>query len=206
MNKCKNCGATYERGLKNCDNCGVGLKPRRNLLLQYFILIFFLVGAGVYYYLVVLCPYPIHYSIGNVDSRFHVSRDEVLKASNEAATLWNGATGQKMFVYDQDSKIKINLVYDDRQANLDKLNGEIAQLDQNNQSIGNLNDRLDQMVSSYQDDLAVYNKKLDAYNAEVEKWNNEGGAPASIFARLSNTQIESSLSTTFGGDWTNGST
>jgi len=190
MARCSRCDFPIKKGWKSCENCGKEIKNKRIAVAPILITLLFIVSGAYYYYAQFLCNFPIHYSVGEVDPRFNVSRTQLIDSANEAANLWDSATGKKMFVYDENSLIKINLVYDERQSNLDKLNKDMAQIDNANQSITNMNDRLDKMLADYQTDLDTYNAKLAEFNTEVGKWNAQGGVPLSEFDRLTNTQTE----------------
>ncbi len=57
----------------------------------------------------------VRYRIGEVDARFGLSRDEVRYLAYEAAMIWQNGTDRQWFVYDDDAKVSINLIYDERQ-------------------------------------------------------------------------------------------
>lgn len=57
----------------------------------------------------------VRYRIGEVDARFGLSRAEVEKLTTEAVAIWRDGTGKEWFVYDDEAKLSINLIYDERQ-------------------------------------------------------------------------------------------
>jgi hypothetical protein len=114
--------------------------------------------------------FPIEYSIGRVDDRFNVSREDVISLSEDAANRWNKALGKEVLLYDPSARLKINLVYEERQANLDTLKSEVSGLNLTNSSIAGTKQQLDDMISEFESDL-------DKYNRDVEYWNSIGGAP-----------------------------
>lgn len=57
----------------------------------------------------------VRYRIGEVDARFGLSRAEVEKLTTEAVAIWHDGTGKDWFVYDDEAKLSINLIYDERQ-------------------------------------------------------------------------------------------
>ena len=71
----------------------------------------------------------LRYQIAEVDPRFGISQQELIELTQQAADLWQNASGQKLFVYDPDAQLKIHLVYDERQDNFNafKKNGDNAQ-------------------------------------------------------------------------------
>jgi len=145
------------------------------------IIVLAIIGAAYYFlythYLANPCGAPIHYAIGNVDSRFKISSAEVEKEAEDAANRWNTESGENLFVYDPNSSMKINLVYDQRQTNVDKINAEIGSLDTSGNAIETVRKKIQTEVASYQKDLADY-------NATVQHWNSQGGAPADVYTQL----------------------
>lgn len=57
----------------------------------------------------------VRYAIGRIDPEFNVSFSEVLLLSEQAAHIWEQGVGKPLFVYDPQAKLKINLIYDERQ-------------------------------------------------------------------------------------------
>lgn len=137
------------------------------------------------------CVEPLYYSIGEVDERFGLT-DEVLKKTlAEAIGVWNKPTGQELFAYKEDGAIKINLVYDYRQAATDKLKKLGIVVENNQKSYDDLKARYDELNRQYkiqQASLAAatssYAVRLAEYETEVDKWNALGGAPKNVYERL----------------------
>ena len=71
------------------------------------------------------CTHPVAYGLGAVDPRFETATSTLLAQAKAAANIWNKAQGETLLVYDSDAGLKINLVYDEREANA-KLGREIA--------------------------------------------------------------------------------
>lgn len=97
----------------------------------------------------------LRYQIAEVDPRFGLSKNEVIQLSQEAIQIWHEGTHQPLFVYDDQSLLKIHLIYDDRQAEYNAFKKTQQQLNRennNNQRISNNLDlsksNLDQMQRS----------------------------------------------------------
>ncbi|MFA7243796.1 MAG: matrixin family metalloprotease [Patescibacteria group bacterium] len=136
--------------------------------------------AGYYLYSVFLknpCKLPVKYAIGNVDPRFKISNSDLSKIADDATSRWNSEAGEQVLLYDSSAKLKINLVYDERQANVDKLNSEVANLDSSGNAIDSAKSKLESMITSYESDL-------NDYNSTVQYWNLHGGAPQEVYTRL----------------------
>lgn len=121
------------------------------------------------------CNLPIKYSIGNVDSRFKISRDEVLRIAKDAESRWDTALGKNVFEYDLNALMKINLVYDERQATIDKL-----------ATLKKLAATVDKLISDYEADLGNYNMRVSDHTSRVNYWNRMGGAPSYTYNLLTN--------------------
>lgn len=132
-----------------------------------------------YFFKIASCNLPIKYSIGSVDPKFKMSQDDILKITKDAASRWNGQTGKDIIEYDPNATMKINFVYDQRQADLDNLKNKIAAIDQSDESIYSWRSNLQSLISSYERDL-------NQYNSDVDYWNRRGGAPSYAYYDLLN--------------------
>lgn len=132
-------------------------------------------GSGVYYTYQNTrpCVHPILYTIGAVDTRFDISDATLLKDLKVAATIWNKAAGKTVLIYDKAAGMKINLVYDEREANA-KFGNEIAQ---QQASADTARATLDTLQ-------AQFAEKQAAYNQEVATINARGGATPSEMVTL----------------------
>lgn len=67
------------------------------------------------------CKSPIAYSISSFDERFLINKQDFLKDVEQASMIWGNVLGKDLFIYDQNKgKLKINLIYDNRQEQFDK--------------------------------------------------------------------------------------
>src|SRR3989344_8777190 len=71
------------------------------------------------------CDNPISYRLGNIDSRFKISREDFLTDIREAENIWSSSYGESLFAYDPKGQLSISLVYYERQL----LNTQIDELD-----------------------------------------------------------------------------
>ncbi len=150
-------------------------------------------GAGGYWYHIAesKCNIPIAYDIGDVDTRFALSEEEIRVALADAESLWEDATGKNLFTYTPGAPFLVNFVYDDRQEVTAKEGNEREKLNAKQEESEQLRADYERAVSAYErlkkeyaDDVKMYEKKLEAYNAEVARTNAKGGASSEEFARL----------------------
>lgn len=119
------------------------------------------------------CAHPIEFAIGETDSRFDTSATTIMQKATSAAEIWNKAAGKTVFVYDPAAALKINFIYDEREANA-KLGSQILlrQADQ------------DTKRASLDTLQARFSAEQDAYNAAVLAINARGGATKNEAATL----------------------
>lgn len=123
------------------------------------------------------CSKPITYKIGEIDVRYGISKDELLKDLQQASDIWEKASGKKLYSYNPDGKLTVNLVYDERQA----LESQVSNIE------NQLLDKKGAITPSkekYQNITADFKKKLADLNNEINEWNSKGGAPADIYEQL----------------------
>lgn len=160
-------------------------------LVVVFILAVILIGVVSFSKQKTVCDSTLKYSIGSIDSRFDISKPELIKLAYGAEKVWEEGTGIDLFKYSPNSKFKINLIFDKRQQttntekksreNLDKNNTEYSKLKQKYEVLKSLHDDL---YRQYRDSVNSYENKLKEYNKQVAYWNSVGGAPQYEFSKL----------------------
>ncbi len=137
------------------------------------------------------CQRPKEYSIGKIDPRFKISREEFTKLTLQAMEVWNKAMGKKLLEYNPQTPFKINLIFDQRQQMTiarDNLQENLKTLkyshDQISQKHNYIYNNYQKEIFSYKKNLKSYQKKLKEYNEEVAKWNDQGGAPKKVYDEL----------------------
>lgn len=153
-------------------------------------------GGGYWYYTAFAgCQVPITYRVGSIDERFRISEDEVRTAISTAESIWEDGTDRNLFTYDENGKIIINFVYDERQERADKeedfrevLEEKEEVSDSVKEEYNNLLEKYETLRASYHRAAQSYESELTAYNAEVADWNTRGGAPKDVYERLNATQ------------------
>lgn len=137
------------------------------------------------------CRTPIAYSIGTFDTRFGLSRADFLQAVSEAEQIWEKPIDKELFSYASDGNLKVNLVYDNRQAATVKLRTLGIVVSDTRASYDALKARYDTLSAEYEKEKVLYRSLVDAftvrhdaYNAEVASSNARGGARATEYDRL----------------------
>ena len=142
-------------------------------------IIFFVIagtsGSGLFYAYQYTrpCAQPVAYALGAFDSRFDVTQATLLAEAKAAANIWNKVAGKTVLVYDPNATMKINLIYDEREANA-KIGRKIVR---QQADMDNARATLDVLQ-------AEYTTAQTAYNQEVNTVNARGGATRSEAAAL----------------------
>ncbi len=138
------------------------------------------------------CTRPLTYSVGLVDSRFGIPRDILIADLKDAEDIWEKPSGKNLFEYaPTGGTVTISLIYDNRQAATDKLKAAGIKTDQTEASFNSLKATYTQLSArikledaEYAPKIASYKSREALYNASVEKWNQQGGAPPAEYNRL----------------------
>lgn len=103
------------------------------------------------------CTNPLTYRIGTMDDRFGISKTNFEHDIQLAADVWDVPLGKTLFAEDPNGTIRINLVYDDRQPLVVKMNGLEAKLSADSATIAEEKQQFTTQKATYDAKLAVYN-------------------------------------------------
>lgn len=128
------------------------------------------------------CKRPLAYDIGTIDPRQNYTHAEFLSLIQAGENMWEKNTGRDLFVYKPGGRLKINLLYDERQKNYTIRKNEAALLGNTETNLAYEKQNLDQKQ-------ALYESRVESYNREVNRWNGRGGAPRNIQIALENQRL-----------------
>lgn len=151
------------------------------------------------------CSAPITYSLGAIDPGYTITRAELIDALREAETAWELPARKNLFAFKESSgAVTILMVYDDRQAALDKLKALGISTEETLGTYKELKARYESLAAQVDGQearlkgiLGRYKEREAAYNAEVGRLNQRGSA-APAEARYINRSRDA-LATQFGG-------
>ena len=108
------------------------------------------------------CTRQISYSIGSFDSSFGIKKEDFLNAIKKGEDTWETVVNKDLFVYQPDGsgELKINLVYDTRQENTQKLKSIDASIQNNQSSYNDLKSKVDNLEKEYRDKKAIFESKV----------------------------------------------
>jgi SMC interacting uncharacterized protein involved in chromosome segregation len=171
-------------------------------LLDYVFLVLMLLGVYMYrtnlediwsraYNRYFPCRSPITYSLGDFDTRFGISKSDFLDAVSQAESIWEKNIGKNLFQYEDTGALKVNLVYDKRQAVTLELKNMGIEVTNSKSSYDSLKEKYNSLQSEYLNLRSQYDSKVSnfdsrrsAYEQEVNRVNSQGGADRKTVSRL----------------------
>ncbi|MFA6257344.1 MAG: matrixin family metalloprotease [Candidatus Paceibacterota bacterium] len=157
------------------------------------------VSVGLYfvgeYWGVLPCEEPLAYKIENFDERFDVSEEYFVSALQDAEAIWEKPLDRDLFVYTPESKrpnvIKVNFIYDFRQATTSKLEVLDTKVEKTQASYDALKLKFESSKRAYEAAASSLNARVESFNekkgsheANVKYWNDKGGAPPREYKEL----------------------
>lgn len=143
------------------------------------------------------CSKPLEYSLGEVDSRFGITRDEFLNIARESEKVWEEGVGRNLLEYNPQAPFKLNLIFDERQfqtnesQNLEeKLENLGDQTKISSRQYESLKSDYEKRLAQYEKSVAEFSADFQDYQKEVKYWNSRGGAPEDEYEKLQKKQKE----------------
>lgn len=143
------------------------------------------------------CDKPIAYSLGNFDGKFNLSKEDFLKTIAEAAQIWETPVNKNLFSYSAGADLKINLIYDSRQAATDQLKALGLVIHSDKASYETLKskyavfDKIYQTQKTELDNMVnYYDERKADYETEVRAANRRGGVTPDEYAILEEERKE----------------
>lgn len=141
--------------------------------------------------LITVCDETLYYSVGDVDPRFDITKEEILDSLIKAENVWERDLNKNVFEYRENAEFKINFIFDERQQGTIEKTKLDGQLDELVAHQDNISKEYQEIEANYKKALSAYEKKVKDYenmvedfNKEVEKWNEKGGAPEDEYEDL----------------------
>jgi uncharacterized phage infection (PIP) family protein YhgE len=129
------------------------------------------------------CEQPLTYSIGELDSRFGLTPAEFTAVASQAAQIWNKA-GQKTLITQVSSsaaQVSVNFVFDGKQDINTHITTQQSQVEKDQALLA-------QQRATYQQQLADFTKRAQAFGQKVQAVNAAGGAKDDEYTALTTQQ------------------
>ncbi len=135
------------------------------------------------------CSSPLPYTVGTIDPRFKLTKEQVIAKLNASAALWNNAGNRTLLAYEPDNlhAMPVNFVYDERQQAVSlgqKIDTTEASQNAQRAELQAAQARYVAAQQAYATAIADFNTATEKYGEEVRASNEAGGADKETFARL----------------------
>lgn len=143
------------------------------------------------------CAVPISWRLESVDGRFALSESDAEAAVMQAALLWEGANGRRLFQRGGDGPMQIAFRFDDRQALIQLRREMEAELAGSHASIDERREALDELSRDFESAQKAYVARVEAHearraapDAEVRRLSQEGPVPEEVREELARSVNE----------------
>lgn len=130
------------------------------------------------------CDEVMSYKIGSFDTRFGISKETFISEIDRGAKLWGDALGKKLFTYNKEGSLTINLIYDERQARTVDVSYLVLEIENAKRSAESLRTVYEKETDTYTRDGELFTRDSNlfqedykAYTQKVDEYNKAGGAP-----------------------------
>jgi Matrixin len=106
------------------------------------------------------CDAPIRLKVGTLDPRFEVSPADLQSAIQQAGDLWGAAAHRRLFAYDPNADLAVNLVYDERQE-------KTQRYVEARQSIREMSEKAARVANDLKPLQAVLKDAEDSYSSQL---------------------------------------
>jgi predicted Zn-dependent protease len=133
-------------------------------LIEGLILLFLLfLCGGLLVMRFVPCVIPVRYSIGIVDPRFGISKEQLREAAVQAAAAWNTVVGKTLLLGVETGGLVIATSYDNRQQTRTTLKELGDSLDKKKNSFASVNEQYDALKATYDKQVAELRRMEGEY-------------------------------------------
>lgn len=151
----------------------------------YLVLTLGIIGFSYFYELPNICDKPVSYNLGGVDSRFNLTRQQVLEDIKDAERYWENAMGKNLFEYNPtaEKSVLIQMVYDERQAISAQVNSEQDDVTKDKTT-------LQSRVSDFNRRSAELEQRVSNFNSKISEWNRNSSQTEEEYNKLVAEQAE----------------
>lgn len=126
------------------------------------------------------CGEPLTYRIGDIDSRFDITEQQLSEIMKEVEELWTKPLDRNLLEYDPNGKVTISLIYSEEQQRTEeeqrfakRLKTMQVRVETYQQEYEQLAEKYKEREKDFKDELAKYNSLAESYNDLAEKWSGQ---------------------------------
>ncbi len=122
------------------------------------------------------CDSVLTYRLGNIDSRFHITENQIREVMKEVERLWSGALDKELLSQRDDGKIAIHFEYGDQQKFFEdeqttsiRIEGKEHQYNTQEKEYRSLSQKYKKSFEQYNAMLAEYNNLVTTHNKMIRE-------------------------------------
>jgi hypothetical protein len=139
------------------------MRPRTFIVLAIIIISIAVFQYQDYFWPAQPCSKPLEFSIGTFDTKFGISQEKFVADIEQAGSIWSKNYGKTLFKYSANGDLKINLIYDSRQAMTNELKQQDVAINSDKAQYDSLKAKYNSLVSSYDNQKVIYENLLEDY-------------------------------------------
>lgn len=116
------------------------------------------------------CEEPLTYRLGDIDSRFDITRDQLTKVLREVEILWGTALDRQLLDYQKDGKVAVHLIYSEDQQRTEAEQALAKRIRDQKEYIEVLEDEYKDLKYRFEARHSDYKKIATAYNKKAETY------------------------------------
>ncbi len=139
------------------------------------------------------CTEAMGFKIGVFDSRFGITKDFFIQEIIQSAAVWGDAVDKKLFYYDPNGSLTVNLIYDERQETTIIVNNLALEIENTKRNAEELHNAYEAEKKIYNRDYEQLAKDIEnfqiqqkAYEEKVKTYNASGGATRIEYEAMTN--------------------
>ncbi|MDZ7681078.1 MAG: hypothetical protein U5J63_05025 [Fodinibius sp.] len=113
------------------------------------------------------CQQPLTYRIGDIDSRFNISQQELKAIMKEVESLWATALDRQLLEYNTDGKVAIHLVYSDEQKRTEEEQAFSERLQAKEDRIEVIREEYEDLKKNFEQLEQGYRQTLSRFNEQA---------------------------------------
>ncbi|NBC03591.1 MAG: matrixin family metalloprotease [Bacteroidetes bacterium] len=160
-------------------------KPLQWMIAALVAILLFMIGTGQFDggpQVKTPCSEPITFHVGDIDERFSITKEEVIRLMKDVAQVWSDAADTTIIQYDEEGEIALSLVYAEEQQLIDRERQYRDRMENEEFSITALeneytrmNEEYEQEVQKYDEDSRELQESIDRLNEWVRQKNEQAG-------------------------------
>jgi len=170
----------------------------KNNIIIFILFIAIFAGTIFWYFRGNICQRGITFRIASISPEYNVDESYLISVIDDAADIWEAEIGYSVFSHDENGRVDVNLLFDERQKQTINEQEDFQSIQSQEQQIENQKSTLERDAQNIERLQAQHSSLVSEYNREKAKLSASHGNPAeynrqvalvnSLASRLNSTQ------------------